>query len=186
MIKYEANAVNFSYLLLEYYKLLNLTENEVVVILMIDHLLTSQNEFITTDLLTLKMQLSESDIDNAMASLLTKKHIEYLTENDKVILSIEPIKKTLYSHFQRSIFSEQELSHNEEKERLRSKIYILLEKEFSRALSPLEHNHVDQWIRDEVDEDIIVNSIKDAVFQGKFSITYIDRLILRKINEKDG
>ena len=34
----------------------------------------------------------------------------------------------------------------------------------------------------EIDEDIILNSIKDALIKEKYSITYIDRLILKKLN----
>ena len=46
MMNYSNNALNFSYLLLDYYKELNIKENELAVILMIDHLLSQDNEFI--------------------------------------------------------------------------------------------------------------------------------------------
>ena len=181
-MKYEANAVNFSYLLLEYYKFLNLDEKEVMVILMIDHLLSSQNDFVTVDLLSLKMNLDESQLDNIMASLIMKKYVEYKTDTGKAKTSIEPIKRILYRKFQESVLSEEELSQKEDIEDLIKNIYTTIEEGFGRTLNPIEQNRIDQWLKDEIDEDIILNSIKDALIKEKYSITYIDRLILKKLN----
>ena len=54
-MKFESSkALDFEYLLLEFYKTLNIQEREVVIILMIEHLLKQGNDFITSDLLALK------------------------------------------------------------------------------------------------------------------------------------
>ena len=57
MSSVQMEALDFRYLLLEYYKKLRLSENEVMVILMIDHLLEQKNTLITPDLLSLKMNI---------------------------------------------------------------------------------------------------------------------------------
>ena len=93
MMNYSNNALNFSYLLLDYYKELNIKENELAVILMIDHLLSQDNEFITKDVLQLKMSLSSKEIDNAITSLYQKKYIEFVVENNTAKTSIRPLKK---------------------------------------------------------------------------------------------
>ena len=46
MSSVQMEALDFRYLLLEYYKKLRLSENEVMVILMIDHLLEQKNTLI--------------------------------------------------------------------------------------------------------------------------------------------
>ena len=57
-MKFEnSSALNIIYLLLDFYKTLGLKEREVMVILMINQLLTQGNDFITSDVLSLKMNL---------------------------------------------------------------------------------------------------------------------------------
>ena len=111
-----------------------------------------------------------------------KKYVEYKTDTGKAKTSIEPIKRILYRKFQESVLSEEELSQKEDIEDLREKIYTTIEEGFGRTLNPIEQNRIDQWLKDEIDEDIILNSIKDALIKEKYSITYIDRLILKKLN----
>ena len=181
MMNYSNNALNFSYLLLDYYKELNIKENELAVILMIDHLLSQDNEFITKDVLQLKMSLSSKEIDNAMTSLYQKKYIEFVVENSTAKTSIRPLKKILYKKFEQSIFSEEELKRNEESVKLREEVFSLLEEVFSRSLSPIEISRADEWIKANVDRDIIINSIKDAKVRNELSINVIDRIIINKI-----
>ena len=180
MMNYSNNALNFSYLLLDYYKELNIKENELAVILMIDHLLSQDNEFITKDVLQLKMSLSSKEIDNAMTSLYQKKYIEFVVENNTAKTSIRPLKKILYKKFEQSIFSEEELKRNEESVKLREEVFSLLEEVFSRSLSPIEISRADEWIKANVDRDIIINSIKDAKVRNELSINAIDRILEAK------
>ena len=49
--------VDFRYLILEYYKKLGLTETELCVLLMINHLLNQQNDWITPDMISVKTNL---------------------------------------------------------------------------------------------------------------------------------
>ena len=71
-------SVDFRYLLLEYYKKLGLSESEVSVILMINHLLNQKNEWITPDMLSVKMTFKSAELDKIMTSLLGRKFLEYV------------------------------------------------------------------------------------------------------------
>ena len=55
-----SEAIDFRFLLLENYKKLKISENQLAIILMIDHLLSQGNPFITADLLSLKMSLDRN------------------------------------------------------------------------------------------------------------------------------
>jgi DNA replication protein len=180
-----ASALNFSYLLLDFYKSLNINEQELVVILMIDHLRKQENEFITKDELILKMNLSEKEIDQAMTSLYKKKYIEFSFDLGKPSTSIKPIKKILYKKFEQSIFTEEEIASKKETLQKRETVFDFLEKTFSRQLTPIEISRADEWINNDVDEDIIINSIKDAASTNHLSLTYIDRLIIKKMKKED-
>ncbi len=185
-MKFErANALNFYYLLLEYYKELNLTENEVIVILMISHLIEQGNEFVTNDLLALKMNLSINEIDVSLSSLFTKGYVEFLTDGEKVYTSIDKIKKITYKMFEKSLFTDEENKENEELERIREKVYERFMKEFNRSLSPIEIDRIENWINDKVDEHIIIDSLLEAKKRKKLSVNYIDKIIISKLKSED-
>ena len=174
------NAINFPYLLLDFYKDLNMNENELSVILMMDHLLNQGNTFITNELLTLKMNLDTKIIDSCLTNLYKKNYIEFIIDGKETRTSIEPIKKIVYRKFEESLFTEGEIKENKELNEKRDFLFEMFTNAFKRDLSPIELSHIDQWIKDGVNTEIIVNSLKDAVGRNKPSITYIDSLIIEK------
>ena len=88
-----SEAVDFRFLLLENYKKLKISENELAVIFMIDHLVTQGNPFITADLLSLKMSLDVKEIDALIADLLTRGFMEYASLNGRTVTSLSPLKE---------------------------------------------------------------------------------------------
>ena len=54
-------AVDFHYLLLEQYKKLGISESDLIVLLMVDHLILQGNDLVTADLLSLKMNYKTKD-----------------------------------------------------------------------------------------------------------------------------
>lgn len=180
-----SNALDFEYLLLEFYKTLNINEREVIVILMIEHLLSQGNDFITNDLLALKMKLSSKEIDESLSILFTKGYLEYKDVNGKMTTNIDNLKKSLYKEFEKSIFTEEEISRNKEIEEKRSIIFTNFTETFARNLSPIEISRIDEWIEQDVDVDIILNCLKDASRANKLNINYIDRLIINKLKDED-
>ena len=101
------NAVSFQYLLLDSYARLGLSEDELAVSLMLDHLLEQGNTFITADMLSLKMTFSSSKIDGIMSSLMKKGFLVYETGKDKKMTS--PIENQYISEWLDSGFSEEEI-----------------------------------------------------------------------------
>ena len=92
------NAVSFQYLLLDSYARLGLSEDELAVSLMLDHLLEQGNTFITADMLSLKMTFSSSKIDGIMSSLMKKGFLVYETGKDKkMTTSLGPPQRTVPS-----------------------------------------------------------------------------------------
>lgn len=180
-----ANALNFNYILLEFYKYLNLTEDEVMVILMINHLLSQGNELINSEILSLKMNMSNDEIDNVLSKLFTKGYIEFITKGDKLYTSIDKIKSILVKCFEKSVFTDEELKENEELDQIRKEVFSIFQKEFNRSLTPIEINKIEMWITDGVKKEIIFDSLKDARNRRHLSINYIDKIILERIRKED-
>ena len=185
-MKFESSkALDFEYLLLEFYKTLNIQEREVVTILMIEHLLKQGNDFITSDLLALKMKYDIKEIDASLSILFTKGYLEYKEVNNELHTSLDSLKKSLFKTFEKTIFTEEEISKNEIIEEKRKIIFDAFMTSFNRNLSPIEISRIDSWIEQDVDQTIILDALKDASNREKLSVMYIDRLIVNKLKEED-
>lgn len=59
-----------------------------------------------------------------------------------------------------------------------SNLFSVFEQEFGRLLSPFECDHICKWLdEDRYSEEIILFALKEAVFAGKLSLKYIDRIL---------
>ena len=179
------NVVNFTYLLVEFYKVLGLSENELAVILVIEHLLQQENDLITAPMISLKMNLNEKEIDEILAKLYTAKMIEIETKGNRTLTSLKPLQDMVYKAFQRSIFSEEEIEKDRELDEVRRRVLAEMEKLLNRTLSPIEVDRVNSWITEGVSEDIIMNSILDAKAKNQTSINNVDRYILYRMRRED-
>lgn len=185
-MRYEnSSALDYKYLLLEFYKQLNIAEREVLVILMIEHLMQQGNDFITSDLLALRMNLPQEEIDESLTVLFTKGYLEYIDKNGDTYTSLNSLHKLLIKTFEKSVYTDDEMEKNEELEERRNYIFEEFMKVFERNLSPVEIYTIDGWLSSEVDSDIIINALKDAKKYNKLNIKYIDRLIVNRIKEED-
>jgi len=60
-----------------------------------------------------------------------------------------------------------------------SKLFHMFEQEFGRPLSPMEYETINGWIdHDAYSEELITLALKEAVFAGKLSFRYIDRILI--------
>ena len=173
-----SEAIDFRFLLLENYKKLKISENQLVIILMIDHLLSQGNPFITADFLSLKMSLDIKEIDKLMADLLTRGLMEYTTMNGKTVTSLNPLKEKLYREFQISISRESEADKNEVISAQLTNIFETFQQELGRQLSPLEISRIREWVSMGFTDETIIDALKEAINQGKKSLRSVDKILL--------
>lgn len=178
-------AVDFRYLLLENYKKMKLDENQVVVILMIDHLLSQNNPFITADLLSLKMSMEIKNIDNCLASLLEQGLIEYVSSGRRTITSLEPIKKKLYKEFQLTIADETINKQKNIKDNNTDNIFLKFEQLRGKPLSPVEVSKIREWVSFGYEDDKILEALKEALSKGSKSLRVVDKILLKWAKRDD-
>ena len=171
-----SEAVDFRFLLLENYKKLKISENELAVIFMIDHLVSQGNPFITADLLSLKMSLDAKEIDTIIADLLTRGFMEYASLNGRTVTSLSPLKEKLFSNFALPVSKEAE--NKKAKDEMLSNIYQSFEAELGRTLQPMEISTIREWVDLGYSDEIIINALKEALAQGKKSIKSVDKVLL--------
>jgi len=172
------NAIDFKYLLLEYYKKLQLNEEEAFTLLLIDHLLMQGNKFITGENLSLKMSVDSTKVDEILVSLSTKGYLTYdVLDNGDMQASIEPLKGRLYREFEKDFAKNKQNLNDVERNRLLTELYSYFERRLGRVLSPIENEYISKWLDDAYTSEMIKNALEDCIAAGKKNIKTIDKAL---------
>lgn len=178
-------AIDIKFLLFEYYKSLNISEEELVVILMIDHFLQQKEKFITAELLAIKMNYKTKQIDNILVNLLNKKLIDYDTSSSNIKTTLKPLIRKLQKQLQIHMAKVNETRTNASKNESFKNIFSTFEKEFGRVLSPVEISLLHDWLDNGFSESEIYSALNDAINQKRKTFKNIDRILLKYQAQKD-
>ncbi|MCR5349046.1 MAG: DnaD domain protein [Bacilli bacterium] len=177
-IDLHGEGVDFSYILLDNYHSLGLTETDLAVIFMIDHLLRQGNDLITSDLLCLKMGLKAHEIDQILSSLVKSGYVAYETgAKGNMCTSLSPLREKLYKAFERTLAKDRQNKLSEERATALSRLYTYFEKRLNRVLSPVETDLMGRWLDSGYTEEDIHNALEDALMQKKRSLKSVDKIL---------
>lgn len=172
------SVVDFRSLLLDSYKKLNLSEEEAMVILMIEQLLREDNQLVTADLLSLKMNFSRSQIDAIMVKLVDRGLLKYEMVWNGMRTSLEGCRAKLLELFELNVAKSKAALNDEKRQATLSRLYGYFEKRLSRALSPIEMDSISTWLNDNYDEKAIQNALEDVLAsKGRKSIKSVDKVL---------
>jgi DNA replication protein len=162
--------------LLSHYKKMNLTDQEVVLILHLLSFLEKGNHFPTL------LQLSErmtGDCASIIRRLIQKGFIEIKEgfSDDGIrfeMYTLEPLWDKLITNFQ----TQNNLQDTKKNEAQETDLYTCFEQEFGRPLSPFECESLGMWLDDDHHEPVIIKAaLREAVISGKLNFRYIDRIL---------
>lgn len=57
-------------------------------------------------------------------------------------------------------------------------VFSLFEKEFGRPLSSMEFELINNWLDKGISEELIQSALKEAIFNGSFTLRYIDAMLI--------
>lgn len=177
-MEYKLDALNYDYLLFEYYKDLALSNDEFLVLLMIKHLLDSGVKSVTNEILEVKLDMDPKIIDNSFNSLITKGYVS-IEFNEDLETSLKPLEERLYDIFIKRITFKDDLE--KDKDGALINLISLFESYFKRKLDKVEKDQVERWIESGIEIEIIKNSLLDAFQKDTLSIKKIDQIIVSKI-----
>ena len=185
-----SEAIDFRFLLLENYKKMQIHEDELAVIFMIDHLISQGNPFIDIDMLSLKMTMDHKDIDKAFTNLLNRDFVKYITQGNKTVTTLDPLKEKLFREFQMASTFEQETKASQKVNEMLTNIYSEFERLLNRPLSQVEFSRIREWISYGHSDEQIINALKEALSKGKKSLRSVDKILVawdeREDIEKEG
>ena len=175
-----SEAIDFRYLLLDNYKRLKISEEELAVLLVMDLLITQENNcIINGDLLSLKMNYKSDQIDKILASLYEKGLFDYVKKGKKTVTTLEPLTTKLYREFQVSFNREQQVNNDRDTKEMLENIFAVFQQLLGRALSPVEIAKIGEWVSYGYSDEMIIAALKEALSKGKKSLRSVEKILLQ-------
>lgn len=167
------NSFNRNQLLLNYYNLIDINENELVVLLLIENMIEN-NILVTVERIKLKMSLPLHEVEKIIIKLIDKKLLVY----DRYSNNNNIDNSNVYERIFDALLKKQIEELNNNSKMTNNEIIDSFKCEFKRELTPLEYQTLKEWL-DSYSNDIIIKALKEAVFSGIVNFKNIE------INIKD-
>lgn len=114
--------------------------------------------------------ISVNKILDSFTSLTNKRliSIDVIKENSgvKEVVNLDPIYKCMIDGLMKN-----------NKKVVNNNIFEKFEKEFSRTLSPMEYEIINDWLDKNISEELILGALKEATYNGVNNLRYIDKII---------
>lgn len=177
----QSGTVNIPYGLLKFYKQLNLSEAEAMLLM---HILSFREiegkTFPTVHELQERMSVPAKDVVKYLRELVKKQYIAIVEETDENGLrgsryDVQPLFEKLADCYIQQMGA-RVIQKEEQRE---AGLVTKFEQEFGRPLSPMECEILVKWLEeDRLSDELILAALKEAVFTGKLNFKYIDRILL--------
>lgn len=151
---------------LDHLQSINVSPLEGLILLQLETLNRHQ-ELIQPDVLALRCNVSLKDLDSALTKLIQKGYVSIHAHEKSVEYRID------------QIFNEP----NSQTDHSNQDLMNLFETEFKRPLAPVEIEKLNDWLL-KVPSEMIVHALREAIIYKKLNLNYIDRILVRWMNEK--
>lgn len=165
----ENKCIDISRLLLLKAKELNISDIECHILLLVYTLKDMGIKTVTPQMIQNYSMLSNIELDQVLASLLSKK----LIYNRLGSISINNLEQKLLQE-----------NNDVKEERMEVNLISIFEEQFARALSPIELNIIKDWKNANYSDEMIVKALKEAVKSQVLNFRYIEGILVNW--EKNG
>lgn len=158
-------------LLFKNYKKLNITDEEFIILIYmmnIDEKITYNPEIFVTDLNIDKYKSME-----LINNLMEKNIISIKKEKNNSNKMEEYIYlEMLYDKLANLLIKEETVEEPD-----LENLFTTFEKEFGRTISPMEYELIKRWVSDKIPEELIIEALKEAVYNGVSNMRYIEKIL---------
>lgn len=184
----QEGSIQLSALLLRSYSALGLSDSEAMLLMQIMEFVQLENKpFPTPEELAYRMNATSEQITTWLQKLFASGFLTIEQEMANGIISESynwsgwymQASKWYAQQLRNNKKSEKQQLHKVENQEKTSGLFTLFEQEFGRPLSPMEYETISGWVdEDRYNDEIIKFALKEAVFAGKLSFRYIDRILI--------
>ena len=152
--------------LVQNYKALKIDEKELLIIAV----LMEGDSLIDYSKIALSLNMPAQDLLMAITNIQSKGLLEIkVVKNKEGIMEERVSIDNLYSKIALQMIGE----HDEGQ----SNIYETFEREFGRTLSSMEYEIISGWLESHYQEEVIIEALREAVYNGASNLRYIDRIL---------
>ncbi|WP_085523579.1 DnaD domain-containing protein [Tuberibacillus sp. Marseille-P3662] len=169
------NQLQLPKLLLDYYKQLDLNEEECMLLIHIHRYISDGNTFPTPDELAERMTVTTEQCARHLRHFVQKGLLSLNQSDQQDMYSEEYSLMPLWERIVQ-LFSQDNQTQQDNQQQM--SLYTLFENEFGRPLSPIECETLGMWVdQDQHEPEIIKAALREAVISGKLNFRYIDRIL---------
>lgn len=158
-------------ILLSNYKILNITDSELILIMVImsfgDKVIFNPEEYARV------INADKHEVMNTINNLCKKNilslDIEKSNRKTYEYLSLEPLYDKLFN----IIIDNDEVDEID----VDSSVFQIFENELGRTLSPMEYEYIKEWIISGISNELIICALREAVINGNGSLRYIGGIL---------
>lgn len=152
------------------YKRLNITEEELVILIFIIDL--GNKISYNPDVFVNELNIEKFKVMELLNSLDEKKLININVEKNQKGITEEFISLDLLYNKILNLFKETKDDNIENTD-----IFSIFESEFGRTISPMEYQIIKGWIDDKFSYEVIIEALKEATYNNVTSLSYIDKIL---------
>lgn len=174
----EQGNVHISQLFFQYYKELNISDEEAMLLMHLHAFQQNGDSFPTPDKMAERMQSSLKRIADMLQKLMKQGYIEIEQQTSDNMLSETFSLQPLWDRLLDCLNKDHQEDKKQSLEALEGEIFQIFEQEFGRFLSPMEIETISMWIdQDGHTPEVIRMALKESVLAQKLSLRYVDRIL---------
>jgi len=152
------------------YKRLNITEEELIILIFIIDL--GNKISYNPDIFVTELNIEKFKVMELLNSLSEKKLITISVEKNKNNKTEEYICLDLLYNKILNLFKEVKDNNIENTD-----IFSIFENEFGRTISPMEYEIIKGWLNDKFSYEMIIEALKEATYNNVNNLSYIDKIL---------
>ena len=152
--------------LVKNYKALKIDEKELLII----SVLIESDDIVDYAKIADYLNIPEQDVLLSLTNIQEKGLLEIkLVKNSDGIMEEHVSIDNLYSKLALNMIGEEKTAE--------TNIYETFEREFGRTLSSMEYEIISGWLESHYKEEVIIEALREAVYNGASNLRYIDRIL---------
>ena len=157
-------------LLINYSKL-NITAEELIILI---YLMDKGNNIIyDINLFVKELSFTKRKVIELINNLVEKNILNITINKNSDNVSEEYLNLDMLYRKITNIILNKELPSSTNNEDL----FTIFEKEFGRTISPTEYEKINSWLNEDIDKTLIVEALKEAVYNSTTSLRYIETIL---------
>lgn len=157
--------------LLTNYSKLNITAEELIILI---YLMDKGNNMIyDINLFVKELSLNKRKVIELINNLVEKNVLNITINKNSDNVSEEYLNLDMLYRKITNIILDKELPSSTNNEDL----FTIFEKEFGRTISPTEYEKINSWLNEDIDKTLIVEALKEAVYNSTTSLRYIETIL---------